>query len=82
MCELNDNECAVIDRVAAEGPLGCRLRQMGLVAGAPVRFCKRAPLGDPIEIKLKHAHLVLRQAEAGCILVKTDEKAGVVNERQ
>ena len=72
LCELERGECAVVDKVEASGSLGCRLRQMGLVAGAPIRFCKRAPLGDPIEIKLKHTHLMLRRAEAGCVIVTTE----------
>ena len=73
LCDLKPNECAVIQTVQAAGPLGCRLRQMGLVRGAVVRFCKCAPLGDPIEIKLKHTHLMLRKSEASCVRIQPEE---------
>ena len=73
LCDLQRNECAVIHTVQAAGSLGCRLRQMGLVRGAVVRFCKCAPLGDPIEIKLKHTHLMLRKSEASCVRIQPEE---------
>lgn len=73
LCDLQENECAVIETVEAIGSLGCRLRQMGLVHGAVVKFCKCAPLGDPIEIKLKHTHLMLRKSEARCVRIQPEE---------
>lgn len=73
LCDLKPNECARVDCVDVSGPLGCRLRQMGLVHGAPVRFCKCAPFGDPVEIKLKHTHLMLRKSEAACVRIQPEE---------
>jgi ferrous iron transport protein A len=43
--------------------------EMGVVPGAPVRVIKRAPLGDPIEIKIRGYNLALRKSEAETILV-------------
>lgn len=43
---------------------------MGVVAGTPVEVERVAPLGDPIELKLKGFHLSLRKEEAGDIWVE------------
>jgi Fe2+ transport system protein FeoA len=55
--------------VEGSGPITRRLMEMGVVPGAPVRVIKAAPLGDPIEIRVRGYHLALRLAEAQTILV-------------
>lgn len=50
-----------------------RLMEMGVVPGAPVRVIKTAPLGDPIEIRVRGYHLALRLTEAQTILVTASE---------
>lgn len=47
-----------------------RLLEMGLVAGTPVELVRFAPLGDPVEIKVRGYHLTLRRHEADRILVE------------
>ena len=46
-----------------------RLREMGLLAGTPITLVRTAPLGDPLEIKIRGYHLTLRKSEADHILV-------------
>jgi Fe2+ transport system protein FeoA len=46
-----------------------RFLEMGLTIGARVTILKLAPLGDPMEIKIRGYHLSLRRAEAKQILV-------------
>lgn len=46
-----------------------RLLELGLVRGASVEFVRTAPLGDPIEIRLRGFHLSLRREEAEAVLV-------------
>ena len=46
-----------------------RLMEMGVVPGAPVRVIKTAPLGDPLEIRVRGYHLALRRTEAQTITV-------------
>jgi ferrous iron transport protein A len=41
-----------------------RLREMGLLPGTRVRLVRWAPLGDPLEIKVRGYHLSLRRQEA------------------
>lgn len=47
-----------------------RLREMGLLAGTPLTLVRAAPLGDPLEIKVRGYHLTLRRSEAEGILVE------------
>lgn len=46
-----------------------RLLEMGLTVGAEFEIVRFAPLGDPIEIKLRGYHLSLRRADAAGIRV-------------
>ena len=59
--------------VEGEGAVARRLMEMGVVPGAPVCVIKAAPLGDPIEVRVRGYHLALRRAEAQTILVVTRE---------
>lgn len=48
-----------------------RLMEMGLLVGTPVELVRFAPLGNPVEIKVRGYHLTLRRHEADQILVQT-----------
>ena len=43
---------------------------MGLVSGSDIEMERLAPLGDPIEFKIKGYNLSLRREEAACIKVE------------
>lgn len=47
-----------------------RLMEMGLLAGTTVELVRFAPLGDPVELKVRGYHLTLRRHEAEQILVE------------
>lgn len=47
-----------------------RLMEMGLLVGTQVELVRFAPLGDPVEIKVRGYNLTLRKHEAELILVK------------
>lgn len=47
-----------------------RLLEMGLLVGTRVELVRFAPLGDPVEIKMRGYNLTLRKHEADLILVK------------
>lgn len=59
--------------VGGEGSIALRLLEMGVVPGAPVCVVKSAPLGDPLEVRVRGYHLALRRSEAQAILVMSDE---------
>ncbi|MFZ5426978.1 MAG: FeoA family protein [Thermodesulfobacteriota bacterium] len=70
---LKVGEKARIARIMAEGELGRRIRDMGLVPGAEVEVVGRAPLKDPVALRLKGFTLSLRNNEADFILVSPPE---------
>jgi len=55
--------------VLGSGTVARRLMEMGVVPGAHVRVIKAAPLGDPIEVRVRGYHLALRRTEAQSIMV-------------
>jgi ferrous iron transport protein A len=59
----NGSRC-VVHAVVGEAVLRRRLQELGLVPGTPVEVIRRAPLGDPLEIRLRGYHLSLRREEA------------------
>jgi ferrous iron transport protein A len=48
-----------------------RLMEMGLLVGTAVELVRFAPLGDPVEIKVRGYNLTLRKHEAEQIWVRT-----------
>ena len=44
--------------------------EMGLLVGTSVQLVRFAPLGDPVEIKVRGYHLTLRRHEADQIFVR------------
>ena len=50
-----------------------RLLEMGLLVGTPVQLVRFAPLGDPVEIKVRGYHLTLRKQEAEQIWVQPED---------
>jgi len=49
-----------------------RLMEMGLLVGSKVQLVRFAPMGDPVEIKVRGYNLTLRKSEAEQILVKAN----------
>ena len=67
------NRDAIITAVGGEGPLRCRLLDMGLIPKTTVRVEKIAPLGDPIELRVRGYALSLRKEDARNIEVEVKE---------
>ncbi len=47
-----------------------RLMEMGLLVGTQVELVRFAPLGDPVEIRVRGYNLTLRKHEAEQIIVR------------
>ncbi len=62
--ELKIGGSAVITAVGGEGALRCRLLDMGLIPKTKVTLQKTAPLGDPIQIRVRGYELTLRLEDA------------------
>lgn len=60
-----------VTEIKVPGASRPRLMEMGLLIGTSVELVRFAPLGDPVEIKVRGYHLTLRRHEADQILVST-----------
>ena len=74
--ELPIRTKATITQVGGEGELRCRLLDMGLIPRTKVTLQKVAPMGDPIEIRVRGYELTLRIEDARKIEIvpEVDEK--------
>lgn len=68
--QLNSGDVAVVTKVTGSGPVKRRIIDMGIIAGSRISVLKFAPLGDPMEIKVKNFNLSLRKSEAALIEVQ------------
>ena len=68
--ELRTGQSGIITAVGGEGALRCRLLDMGLTPRTRVTLQKRAPMGDPVEIRLRGYELTLRVEDAQSITVE------------
>ncbi len=72
MREMSDDQKGVIKKISAAGDMGRRVREMGLVPGTLIQIQGRAPLKDPVAVKIRDFILTLRNNEADHILVEVD----------
>ena len=68
LSSLTAGQAGRVDRIEPS-PARLRLLEMGLVRGASVEFIRSAPLGDPIEVRVRAYNLSLRRAEAESIII-------------
>lgn len=76
MRQMADNQAGVIKRILASGDMGRRIREMGLVSEAHIQIQGRAPLKDPVAVKVRDFVLTLRNDEASHILVEVEVPDG------
>lgn len=62
-------QSATVSEILLSSPERARLLEMGILIGTPVQLVRFAPLGDPVEIKVRGYHLTLHRHEADRILV-------------
>jgi ferrous iron transport protein A len=70
---MKSGQKGVVSKVGASGELGRRIRDMGLVPGTPLLIQGRAPLRDPVAIRIRDFTLTLRNNEADHIEVEVEE---------
>jgi Fe2+ transport system protein FeoA len=66
---LKPGERGRVASLQGDDPLTQRLMEMGVLEGEEVEVLAVAPLGDPIEIRLRDYRLSLRRREAARVLV-------------
>ncbi len=70
LSNLQPGERGIVIKISGSGPIHRRIIDMGIVPGARLKVEKFAPLGDPMEIKIKGFNLSLRKMEAETIQVE------------
>ena len=70
---MRRNQRGIISTITAEGEMGRRIRDMGLVPGTPFTVRGRAPLYDPVALRLRGFTLTLRNNEADYIQAEVKE---------
>ena len=67
--DVKIGEKATVTRLIGEGALKRRIMDMGITKGTEIFVRKVAPLGDPMELRVRGYDLSLRKADAEMILV-------------
>jgi ferrous iron transport protein A len=70
LSDLAVGASATVREFPKSGSAYVRLREMGLLAGTRVTLIRTAPMGDPLEIKVRGYNLSLRKSEAEHVLVE------------
>ncbi len=73
MRQMKDNQAGKIIAIKTNGELGRRIRDMGLIPGSDIKIQGRAPLYDPVAIRVMGFTLTLRNNEADYIDVEVDQ---------
>ncbi len=72
--KLEPGQSALITKVGGDGALRQHFLDMGLIPGTKVKVIKFAPMGDPMEVKVRGYGLTLRLDDAAKIEVDTKAK--------
>ncbi len=66
---MTQGATATVRQINLEPASRGRLMEMGLLTGTKIEFVRSAPMGDPVEIKVRGYHLTLRRHETDQIWV-------------
>jgi Fe2+ transport system protein FeoA len=74
--ELPLGQCAKVVKLGGAPAVRRRLMEMGLTPAATVEAIRRAPMGDPLEVKVRGYQLSLRREEAAAVEVSQEVATG------
>ncbi len=72
LSDLRPGESGTIMEIGGEGSFRQRLISMGVTPGTWISVRKFAPLGDPMEIRLRNYNLSLRKKDAAAIVISLE----------
>lgn len=72
--DLKIGQSGTIAQVGGEGALRLRFLDMGLIPGTAVQLQKVAPMGDPIQIRVRGYELTIRREDAQKITLREEKK--------
>lgn len=70
LSDLKPGDRAIIRGLPQDQVLATRLREMGILSGTEITYVRTAPLGDPLEIKVRGYSLTLRLKDAATIHIE------------
>ncbi len=70
LSQIKPGTTVKVIKVSAPGNLQGRILALGIIPGSVMQVIKVAPLGDPIEVKLRSSNLMIRKEEAQNISVE------------
>ena len=73
---MKTHQKGVVVKIRGDREINRRLRDMGLVTGTDIFVQGRAPLYDPVNIKVRNNNLTLRNNEADFIEVEVEDAEG------
>ena len=68
--DVKVGQTVTVTKLHGEGPVRRRIMDMGLTKGTRVFLRKVAPLGDPIELRVRNYELSIRKADAAMVEVE------------
>jgi ferrous iron transport protein A len=68
--QMKTGQTGIISKLTGSGELGRRIMDMGLIPGKEITLQGRAPLYDPVSLKIMGVTLTLRNSEADHIYVE------------
>lgn len=75
LADLRPGEAGEITSIDCDRRMSRRLMEMGLLPGTVLKVVRVAPLGDPMEVRLRDYSLSVRRSEAAQIAVRPEGKA-------
>ena len=72
LADLKPGESGVVDKVGGEAALHRHLLDMGITPGVHILLQKTAPMGDPVELRLRGYSLTLRLEDAAKITLREE----------
>ena len=76
LADLKIGQDAVLRTIGGQGELRCRFLDMGIIPKTRVRMQKVAPMGDPMEIRLRGYELTIRREDAAKITIVPEKEGG------
>lgn len=65
--QLPIGQSANVAKLSGAPAIRRRLMEMGITTGTSIQAIRRAPLGDPLDVKVRGYHLSLRKEEAAAV---------------
>ena len=76
-CSINAlriGQKGVVTDLAGDEHVVQRLLEMGVTPGCLIQIVRYAPMGDPLDIKIRGYHLTIRKKEADVIMVSPQDR--------